>query len=259
MAKATATCTCHVCGQTFIKEKQCYNRKEADEWALWAEAHYNLCPNCWKDQQNQDVIKNGAHYKVCLYLEGIYDLKVNKDLAFVFDNKSYSVKDKLKEIGAEYIDNRWVILCDFERCEQLTEKLSHMPAIKDSEPSKKDIEFFKYLRNKKEDAYRVIKAEKKAYLTEIENCLSRLGDASVKLSKDKYWNGKFYGKPGSWKIYIDNRPIEISNQEKDDLTRFCVLKKQMLDDENQKNTSINDEIRRYMKEYRTCNIMNNWF
>lgn len=31
MAKATANCICDTCGSEFVKEKKCYNRREADD------------------------------------------------------------------------------------------------------------------------------------------------------------------------------------------------------------------------------------
>lgn len=243
----------------FHKRKKCYSRKEANEWKSWAETNCDLCPSCWRDQKNMDVIKNGVHYETYLYLEGIIDMTINKDLVLIFDKNSYGVKEKLKELGAKYVENRWIILCALDNYAQLVEKLKRIPSINDSEPTDKDIEFFKSLRHKKEEALKVINTEKKAKLSEIEECLSSLGDISQKISNGAYWNGKFYGNSGEWLVFIDDAPIAISDTIKDGLTRLCILNKQMKNAEKQKITSINDEIQQCAVDYRNDNIIiKNW-
>ena len=46
MARATAMCTCSVCGKTFEKSTIRSNRREADSWEKWAEQAYTTCPEC---------------------------------------------------------------------------------------------------------------------------------------------------------------------------------------------------------------------
>lgn len=46
MAKATATCTCRVCGATFDVSAVKRNRRDADSWESWAVQHYDECPEC---------------------------------------------------------------------------------------------------------------------------------------------------------------------------------------------------------------------
>ena len=46
MARATATCTCSVCGRTFEVSTVRRNGREADSWAEWAERAYTTCPEC---------------------------------------------------------------------------------------------------------------------------------------------------------------------------------------------------------------------
>lgn len=242
----------------FQKRKKCYNRKEANEWKSWAETNCDLCPSCWQDQKNMDVIKNGIHYETYLYLKGIIDMNINKDLVLIFDKNSYGVKEKLKEIGAKYVYNRWVIFCDLDNYAQLVENLKCIPAMNDSEPTVKDIEFFRSLRQKKENALKAINAEKKAKLSEIEECLSCLGDISKKISNGARWNGKFYGKSGEWLIFIDDEAVFISDEIKDGLARWCTLEKQMINAEKQKITLINDEIQKCIVDYRNVNILANW-
>lgn len=46
MARATAICTCSVCGRKFEKSTVRNNRREADNWVEWAEKAYTTCPEC---------------------------------------------------------------------------------------------------------------------------------------------------------------------------------------------------------------------
>ena len=46
MARATATCTCSVCGKTFERSTIRNNRRDADSWVEWAEKAYTVCPEC---------------------------------------------------------------------------------------------------------------------------------------------------------------------------------------------------------------------
>lgn len=50
MAKATAICTCEVCGKQFKKKRRnLFKRRDADSWEEWAKAHYTMCPDCYRD------------------------------------------------------------------------------------------------------------------------------------------------------------------------------------------------------------------
>lgn len=46
MAKATATCTCRKCGNTFYRYTTKASRREADSWVEWAERTITICPDC---------------------------------------------------------------------------------------------------------------------------------------------------------------------------------------------------------------------
>lgn len=50
MAKATAVCTCKICGRSFEKTAVKRNRREADSWAVWAVDYYDTCPDCLDEQ-----------------------------------------------------------------------------------------------------------------------------------------------------------------------------------------------------------------
>lgn len=61
MAKASAVCTCKVCGKEFAKEKICYNRREADNFEEWAKENCTECPDCYKARiEAEQVEKSGA-------------------------------------------------------------------------------------------------------------------------------------------------------------------------------------------------------
>lgn len=53
MARAIATCTCCICGNTFEKVTYRNNRRDADNWVEWAENAYTICPEC--EQKERDA------------------------------------------------------------------------------------------------------------------------------------------------------------------------------------------------------------
>lgn len=59
MAKATATCTCIKCSNTFYRYATKANRREADSWVQWAEANINLCPDCY-NAERMERARGGA-------------------------------------------------------------------------------------------------------------------------------------------------------------------------------------------------------
>lgn len=54
MAVAIANCTCSECGAQFERRTKKYNRREADSWVEWAEAHITICPECWKKEKEAE-------------------------------------------------------------------------------------------------------------------------------------------------------------------------------------------------------------
>lgn len=51
MAKATAICTCKVCGCKFEKTAVRRNRSEATSWEEWAERTFDICPECERKER----------------------------------------------------------------------------------------------------------------------------------------------------------------------------------------------------------------
>lgn len=57
MAKGRAECTCKTCGAKFFKEKDCYNRAEADQFETWARNNCEECPTCYRER----IVENSKH------------------------------------------------------------------------------------------------------------------------------------------------------------------------------------------------------
>ena len=51
MAKATAICTCKVCGCKFEKTAVRSNRRDATSWEEWAERTFDICPECERKER----------------------------------------------------------------------------------------------------------------------------------------------------------------------------------------------------------------
>lgn len=67
MAKATAKCTCVMCGIKFFKYADKYNRKEANDWEAWAEEYFDECNDCYqariareREEQNREAAEVAA-------------------------------------------------------------------------------------------------------------------------------------------------------------------------------------------------------
>ena len=60
MAKATAVCTCKICNKNFEVEHKCYNRDDADRWEMWAQKHYDTCPDCRREKARKEASQSNA-------------------------------------------------------------------------------------------------------------------------------------------------------------------------------------------------------
>lgn len=70
MAKATAVCTCKVCGRNFERTATKRNRREADSWEAWAVSYYDMCPECM-DAQTQLHAEESTKRSVALGLPAL--------------------------------------------------------------------------------------------------------------------------------------------------------------------------------------------
>lgn len=60
MARATAICTCSVCGKTFEKYTVKANRREADSWEEWAKQAFTVCPECERKEHEAKAAELAA-------------------------------------------------------------------------------------------------------------------------------------------------------------------------------------------------------
>ena len=106
MAKATAHCKCRICNGEFTRIKNnCRNRRQADQWEEWATKAFDLCPNCFRDEQRKKEKERGLLVSIVYNIASVRAGVSNKDrdIAFIFSGDSYSHKEELKEMGAKYI------------------------------------------------------------------------------------------------------------------------------------------------------------
>ena len=98
MAKAQVVCTCKKCGKTFVKVKDCHNRREADNWEAWAATHYDVCPDCYAEAKEAQYASTHTikemhygeykrNYSNCKTVPGSYN-KVTKTIKVYLNNES---------------------------------------------------------------------------------------------------------------------------------------------------------------------------
>ena len=97
MAKATAICTCKECGKEFTKEATKRNRKEADSWEEWAEANFDLCPQCWGKQQREKERQEPPTLEV-----NLLPYSVECPVMLTWTGNSYPIKETLKKQGYRF-------------------------------------------------------------------------------------------------------------------------------------------------------------
>lgn len=99
MAKAKVELICATCGEKFIIDKTCYNRKEADNWEAYMSKRTDLeCTKCYAERMRQE------NHEKAMKLEETYELPViigvsEKQTAYATklrNNHIASYGDKLK-------------------------------------------------------------------------------------------------------------------------------------------------------------------
>lgn len=82
MAIAMIELTCSACGKLFRHRKELRNRKDADQYELWARQNIDLCPDCYRSAQERsakdDVLSALASHGIVLPdLTGVSDKQVS--------------------------------------------------------------------------------------------------------------------------------------------------------------------------------------
>ncbi len=57
MAIAKVTIKCCRCGKEFEIKKECYNRRDADNYEAWAESHIDMCHDCERELEHQRAVE----------------------------------------------------------------------------------------------------------------------------------------------------------------------------------------------------------
>lgn len=84
-------------------EKECYNRKKAEEWEEWAAQHYDECSECYRERKRAEKKAQGLvmRIRLCNPFEAA---RGRYQLVIVFDGDTYPYKDRLKARGAVWTD-----------------------------------------------------------------------------------------------------------------------------------------------------------
>lgn len=226
MANATAICTCRKCGNTFQKIKKCYNRAEADSWEAWAQKNYDLCDSCYAAEQREAEIKKGLYVDIRLNIGGnIADDAQDRSIAFVFGGDTKPHKDEIKALGAIWsndypADNgikdaflmrsmafKWSLYCSEDSYKSTLQKVKDLGAKINSFPSGNDIAFFNSIKQRHDAARAKLQAE----LDKIGPIPSWPEEIKKLWPDGAKWNGKFYGRPGNWSIYLSGEKIILTD------------------------------------------------
>lgn len=84
-------------------EKECYNRKKADEWEEWAAQHYDECSECYKERKRAEKKAQGLMMHIRLG-NPFNAARGGYQVAIVFDGDTFPYKDRLKQCGAQWTD-----------------------------------------------------------------------------------------------------------------------------------------------------------
>lgn len=248
MAKATATCTCKICGNTFTKAATKPNRREADSWVEWAQEHFDVCNSCYAKQVAEKEKAEGLIAKV--RLGSPYEDKMH--IFFVLFGDTYPLKEDLKAIGGRYTDDyptedstltntvfhglstkppmkRWAIHCLYENGKEVAQKLAGL-GFKLEFPSKEtqgmwlrvhaESAAHKDARQAEEAKAAAEKgAEKQKKLDELGPIPAWPEDILSIWPAGARWNGKFYGRPGRYSVYLGGEKVDLSDTQKDEMEK----------------------------------------
>lgn len=62
MAQAQIRCKCKICSKEFWHKHNCANRSEAERYEEWAAENVTVCPECYKEQQQEAAIAKEEKY-----------------------------------------------------------------------------------------------------------------------------------------------------------------------------------------------------
>lgn len=239
MAKATVVCTCRKCGSTFEKWATKRNRKEADAWEEWAKTNFDLCPECYKAEQRAAEEAVGLIAEIRLD-DTVALVKGQAEAAIVVVGCGYQYREQLRALGYRYTSDvpsdksgLGGLLDDFLRepkkywakrigpddFEAAANEI-HALGGKCTLPSKADLQAYAYVlqegvshRQAKEAAEADREAKVAAAVEALGLCPEYPEDVAAILGGGR-WNGKIYGKAGSWAIYISGDKCLLTDAQK---------------------------------------------
>lgn len=211
MAKAEAHCICENCGAEFIKYKRnCFNRREADEWEKWAEENITLCPECYKKKQPLDIECHLGRIQV----DGV-ELLLAITSTNAFDKKE-ELKDvgfrwKLVEHGRAWYYSLIVQSCGIDVHKQIVQTVDSL--------SKR----LGKIHLLDESVYLIGLQDAVQKWKGIRDQLKNLGEyphfsEEIKeMISEGRWNGNIYGTPGKYAIYLSGKKVPLTDEQADDI------------------------------------------
>lgn len=244
MAKARAICTCKRCGQTFTREAYKRNTREAAAWEAWAVDHFDTCPDCYRAEAREAEKEKGL--EVELRLDGGQALfGRGPSLVMVAIICGYDYRDQLKAAGyrlTEYYPSgsrAGNALADALRVTAPPKMWCKTIAIDDIQaetaaveamgghcilPSREALSDFaamlaagKAERDRTAVAKKAAEEEaaaKKAAAMEAAGPIPEYPADLARILAGGRWNGKIYGKPGAWRIYISGTETPLTDAQK---------------------------------------------
>lgn len=229
MARATVICTCTKCGASFEKTTIKHNRREANSWENWAEDHFKLCPDCerqakWEREKAKGLIVEFRLDSNTAALKGEFSCVA------VVTNCGYEYKDQLKALGYRWVDN---VPCRHpgelgndlhhgQRCwakrvarDGITAACNEIVAIGGTcvvPPDDEKQLYAELLADGKKEAE--IRRERYAAALEQLGPKPEYPQDVAAIFAGGRWNGKIYGRPGNWSVYIDGEKRAMTNAQK---------------------------------------------
>lgn len=230
MARATAICTCRVCGNQFTKTATKYNRREADSWEEWAVQNYDLCPTCWGAEQRRKEAEQP------LTLEVFID-PYSQQIILMFTGNTKPVKDQINSLG--YFWGQKPSTGIFGVLDSST-RYVWSKIISNPDDLKKEFDAAKILNPVLKNnitsvdlaMYAQVHTEKQAKEDAINAEIAKLAKPERPTAMDLIhgrWNGKIYGKSGNKTVYLNDNKTSLSDEDAEAIEKYCSERKKYND------------------------------
>lgn len=229
MAQARVYCTCKKCGAEFEKVATKHNRREADSWEEWAKNYFDLCPDCERQAKKEREKAKGLIVEFRLdsntaMLQGEFSCVA------VVTNCGYEYKEQLKALGYRWVSNvprrhpgeLGNALYDGQKCwakrvgrDGTTAAYNEIVALGAKCVVPSDYEKQQYADLLSEGAEKAaIRRERDAAALVLLGPKPEYPQDVAAIFAGGRWNGKIYGRPGNWSVYIDGEKRAMTNAQK---------------------------------------------